>query len=166
MLMPASVFKDEIEQEFRKMSYSEKLLWFDGCIDNYHHEIKEEDEKFAFAIVNKYESLIGYISFRIHWYDSCAYNFGLICFDTIHAKEHTVKYMTSGILDVIRMIESFNLHRIDFRCVGDNPAAKRYIRLIDKFQKTYYRNAVTLTDTLKDREGKYHDTIIFELIRK
>ena len=35
MLVPASMYKEEIEQQFKKIQYSDKYLWYTGSIDNY-----------------------------------------------------------------------------------------------------------------------------------
>ena len=127
MLVPAITYKETIEQEFKKIQYSEKYLWYTGSIDNYDIEVKTEGDKFSFAIVDKSDELygdivIGYISFRVDWYCSMAYNFSLIKFDITQNSPCSTLIMADAIREVIRMIESFNLHKIDFRCVEGNPA--------------------------------------------
>ena len=44
--------------------------------------------------------------------------------------------------------------------VGGNPVEKHY----DKFCKKYHGKKFVLTDAIKDRYGKYHDDIIYEII--
>ena len=44
--------------------------------------------------------------------------------------------------------------------VGGNPVEKHY----DKFCKKYHGKKFVLTDAIKDRCGKYHDDIIYEII--
>lgn len=169
MLIPATMMKTEIEQAFARIAYTDKRMYFDGCIENYTVEIKEEAEKYQFAIVipKKYADgyiLIGFISFRVHFYDSCAYNFGLIRF---HDNDNAKKIMAGAIRQVIRMIDDMNLHRIDFRCVRDNPAADKYAKLMinPKTKENYDCLLHMLVDTFRDRTGEYHDTLIYELIR-
>lgn len=173
MLVPAIQYKEEIEKEFQKIQYSDKYLWYTGSIDNYDIEVKTEGDKFAFAIVESCQ-VIGYISFRVDWYCSMAYNFSLIKFlphyfdnPTQEYKDSTKK-MASAIREVIRMIESFNLHRIDFRCVSGNPARKHYSRICHKVneQGKYNFNLMIFTDNIKDMKGEYHDTLCYELIRR
>lgn len=163
MLVPASTYKETIEYEFKKIQYSDKYLWYTGSIDNYDLEVKTEGDKFAFAIItyiHDREVLVGYVSFRVDWYCSMAYNFSLIKF------LDAPMVMARAIREVMRMIESFNLHRIDFRCVSGNPAESKYwkiLRQVDKAQKYSIRSLI-FTDNIRDTHGKYHDTIVYELI--
>lgn len=172
MLVPAIQYKDEIEKEFQRIQYSEKYLWYTGSIDNYDIEVKTEGDKFAFAIVCQ-EHLIGYISFRVDWYCSMAYNFSLIKFMDIYFDNTKQEYrdstpvMANAIREVIRMIESFNLHRIDFRCVSGNPVWRKYDHLLLWFhRRDWIGNMIVFRDNIRDRQGYYHDTICYELIRR
>lgn len=176
MLVPAITYKEEIEREFQKIQYTDKYLWYTGSIDNYDMEVKTEGDKFAFAIVDAKKCLIGYISFRVDWYCSMAYNFGLIKFvdkeriitDRGIATYNMAPLIASAIREVIRMIESFNLHRIDFRCVSGNPAEEKYDKIVDKIlDKGVYDGSMPIfTDNIRDIHGNYHDTIVYELIRR
>lgn len=165
MLVPAITYKETIEQEFKKIQYSDKYLWYTGSIDNYDMEVKTEGDKFAFAIItyiHSREVLVGYVSFRVDWYCSMAYNFSLIKF------LDAPMVMARAVREVIRMIESFNLHRIDFRCIQGNPAERSYwriLRQIDLTQK-YDIKPLIFTDNIRDYRGNYHDTVCFELIRR
>lgn len=184
MLVPAIQYKEEIGKQFKAIQYSDKYLWYTGSIDNYDIEVKTEGDKFSFAIVYQ-EELIGYVSFRVDWYCSMAYNFSLIKFkDKVEDKEEwvfrydystgehplipTSMIMASAIREVIKMIESFNLHRIDFRCVSGNPAKEKYESICWKIKdKGEYRTHYQIFhDNIKDRQGTYHDTICYELIRR
>lgn len=176
MLVPAITYKETIEQEFQKIQYTDKYLWYTGSIDNYDIEVKTEGDKFAFAIVDAKKCLIGYISFRVDWYCSMAYNFSLIKFvdkERILTDRGIVTYnmtplIASAIREVIRMIESFNLHIIDFRCVSGNPAKKKYdsIVYILALKEDYIPYRIYFRDNIRDRQGNYHDTIVYELIRR
>lgn len=169
MLVPAIQYKETIDQAFQKIQYSDKYLWYTGSIDNYDIEVKTEGDKFAFAIVCR-GRLIGYISFRVDWYCSMAYNFSLIRFSNAFVDMGGVatRIMASAIREVIRMIESFNLHRIDFRCVSGNPAEEKYYKIVMKIvkQRRYKFDEMIFHDNIRDYRGKYHDTICYELIRR
>lgn len=171
MLVPAACYKEEIEKQFKAIQYTDKYLWYTGSIDNYDLEVKTEGDKFAFAIVESCQ-VIGYISFRVDWYCSMAYNFGLIKFLPLYFDNPTQEYkdstkvMASAIREVIRMIESFNLHRIDFRCISGNPAERGYDGILKLFEDKYDIARGVFRDNMKDPYGKYHGTIMFELIKK
>lgn len=165
MLVPAITYKETIEQEFQKIQYSDKYLWYTGSIDNYDLEVKTEGDKFAFAIItyiHDREVLVGYVSFRVDWYCSMAYNFSLIKF------LDAPMVMARAIREVMRMIESFNFHRIDFRCVSGNPARIHYSRISRKIrdQGKYDFNLMVFTDNIRDKQGNYHNTIVYELLRR
>lgn len=173
MLEPASNYKEQIEKAFCREQYSDRLFWYDGSIENYDHEIKTECDKYAYAIVHSGQ-VIGYVSFRVDWYCSTAFNFGLIRFlDTYfdnpeQAYKRTEPIMINAIREIIKLVESFNLHRIDFRCVSGNPAERGYkgiVRTIEKANK-YDIHIVEFIDNIKDRKGEYHNTIMYELIRQ
>jgi hypothetical protein len=169
MLVPAILYKEEIEKQFKTIQYTDKFLWYTGSLDNYDMEVKTEGDKFAFAIVCQ-EHLIGYISFRVDWYCSMAYNFSLIRFSDAFVEIGGVATITIArdIREVIRMIEGFNLHRIDFRCVSGNPAEQKYDKIVDRIldKGVYDCYMPTFKDNIKDTHGKYHDTICYELIRR
>lgn len=164
MIVPAIVYKDEIENQFKRIQYTDKYLWYTGSIDNYNIEVETTENRFAYAIVHN-DHVIGYISFRVDWYCSMAYNFGLVRFADPQDKAATA-VMTSAIMQIIKMILGFNLHRIDFRCISGNPAQRNYDGIIDIIEKTqdYWVNKLIFTDNIKDYKGRYHSTICYELL--
>lgn len=172
MLIPANVYKEQIEKAFAQEQYSDRLMWYDGCIDNYDHEIKTECDKYSFAIVND-NLLIGYVSFRVDWYCSMAFNFSLIKFidsyqdNVTQTCKSSKPIMINAIREIIKMVEGFNLHRLDFRCVSGNPAENGYKGIVKIIKKTgrYNIRIVDFIDNIKDRKGDYHNTIMYELIR-
>ena len=99
-----------------------------------------------------------------------AYNFSLIRFSDAFVEIDGVvtRTMASAIREVIRMIESFNLHRIDFRCVSGNPALEKYDKLMARIimQGKYHVESGAFHDNIRDMQGNYHDTICYELIRR
>lgn len=173
MLQPAIIHKEALVKKFNSILYTDKYLWYAGSIDNYEWEIKEEADKFQYAVIH-HGQIIGFISFRVDWYCSCVYNFGLIKFEDIYSTvdDDFVEYhssmpiMISAIREVIKKIKDFDLHRIDFRCVSGNPAEKGYDGIIEKFDDKYDIRKVHFRDNIKDTHGKYHDTIMYEMIKR
>lgn len=169
MIEPAILYIGELTEAFNRTLYTKERFWYEGGIENYDTEIKEEADKFQYAIT-KYGQLLGYISFRVDWYSSCAYNFGLIKFEDTYDTYELIDYpsapvIASAIREVIRQIESFGLHRIEFRCVGGNPAEKGYDGIIERFHGKYKLRKVDFRDNIRDTQGNYHDTIMYEMIR-
>lgn len=157
MLIPAILRKDEILHEFQKLQYTDDLMYEVGCCDNYMPDIAEEPDKetYQFAIVDSKNKLIGYVSYNIDWYSSQAHRFGLMSFDRgnpLIGKE-LFSIMTN-------LINDLKLHRIEWYMVSGNPVERSY----DKFCEKYNGRKIVLRDTFKDRLGKYHDSITYEII--
>ena len=82
LLIPAAVYKDDIQKLSKQFFYSDKAFYYNGCPMTAPINVADEDEYgelFQYAIINK-DILVGYLSYRIRWYDSCAYAFGLFGF--------------------------------------------------------------------------------------
>ena len=156
MLVPAIIYKDDICKAFRKYAFTDDMIYYIGHLGSSVPTIEEECDGglYQYAIVDN-NKLIGYFGYRIDWYSSCARNFGLFSFDRNNR--------IVGI-DIFRelkkIINEYHIHRIEWRMVGGNPVEKHY----DKFCNKYHGKKFILTDAIKDRFGKFHDDIIYEII--
>jgi hypothetical protein len=157
MLIPAILRRDEILQEFQKLQYTDDLMYEVGSCDNYMPDIADEPNKetYQYAIVNDSGKLIGYIGYYIDWYSSQASRFGLMSFDrgNILIGKELFTIMTN-------LIENLKIHRIEWYMVGGNPVERSY----DNFCSKYHGNKFVFKDVFKDRYGKYHDSITYEII--
>ena len=94
------------------------------------------------------------------------FNSGMI--DVLVTKNHRMYAFDKGniligkalkeIMD--KLINEYHLHRIEWRMIGGNPVERSY----DRFCKKYNGNKYVLKDVFKDRQGKYHDDCIYEII--
>lgn len=157
MLKPAICYKAELESALREYFYTDDMMFYQGCINSYLIEIdyKAEDGNYQYAVVDGDSKLIGYISYRIDYYSSCAYNFGAFSFDRgnpIMGKE------LFNLLE--RLIKQ--CHRVEFRAVSGNPAVKGY----DAFLKRHedIGNKHIFKDEFRDRQGKYRDAYLYEFV--
>ena len=163
MLVPAILFKNQIERYSDELRYSEKMMFYNGCTETGRIQISIDptEGRYQWAIIDENENLIGYISYMIDYFSSNIYGFGLIAFSD------NKQLMASGILEAIRHIKKMNAHRIEWRCVSDNPASYGYDKIIEFMAKSnYICHKHNLTDTFKDAYGKYHSCIIYELIKE
>lgn len=155
MLVPAILYKEQIVKEFQKYFYTTDMLYEMGCMGNWTPNIFDcpDENQFQYAIVDKNKNLIGYLGYSVDWYTSKAYNFGLFSFDRGN--------MVIG-RDVFDKLEDLvsTLHKIEWRAVGGNPACRAY----DNFIKKHNGNKHVLKDSIKDRDGNYHDGIIYEIV--
>lgn len=157
MLVPAILYKEEIQNNFKKYYYTDDMMFETGCMCNWLPDIPEDDEgyKHSYAIVDKEENLIGYIGYTIDWYSKSAYNFGLFSFDRGNP---IIGYAINEVMETL--IKKYHMHRIEWRMIGGNPVEKHY----DKFCKLYNGRKIELKDVFKDREGNYHNDYIYEII--
>ena len=161
MLVPAICYKDQIIRYSDELRYTKKMMFYNGCVETGRMQITEEptEGRYQWAVVDRDNQLVGYIGYQVDYFSSGAYGFGLISF----SDNKTV--MAEGILQAMKHIENMKLHRIEWRCVGDNPAFTRYIKICNRLTD-YDFNKCCLHDIFKDAYGQYHDCWIFELIRK
>lgn len=157
MLVPAITKKNEIEELFKKYFYTTDMFYETGSLNNWIPEItpEGEDGRFQYAIIDSKENLIGYLDYHIHWYNSCASRFGIISFDRGNPIIGEDLYN-----EMIKLICVYKLHRIEWRMIGGNPVQKHYDTFLKKFNGIKH----ILKDAVKDKYGKYHDDIIYEII--
>jgi hypothetical protein len=157
MLVPAILFKDKILEEFKKYYYTEDMMYETGGLTNWLPDIQEETEsgRFQYAIVDSKQKLLGYLDYHIDWYSSCASRFGLISFDRGNPTVGRDLYS-----ELNKLINDYKLHRIEWRMIGGNPVEKHY----DKFCEKYNGTKHVLKDAIKDKFGKYHNDVIYEII--
>jgi len=156
MIVPAILYKEEILKELSDHKYTDDEFYYSGWIGNDLPEItlNSDGSNYQFAIVDN-GKLIGYFSYYMDWYTSCASRFRLFSFDRKNPKIG---------FDVYRELQSLigehHIHRLEWRMIGGNPVEKHY----DNFCKKYNGKKFVLTDVIKDKYGKYHNEIIYEII--
>ena len=156
MLVPAILYKEQIRKEFQKYYYTTDMMYETGCMCNWSPEIAEcpNESQFQYAIVDENEKLIGYLGYVIDWYVSKAYNFGLFSFERGNLQV---------IKDVFEKLEELvsTLHRVEWRAGGGNHACRGY----DNFIKRQNGIKQVLKDSIRDKDGNYHDGIIYEIVK-
>lgn len=114
--------------------------------------LKKEEILHEFQKLQYTDDLI----YGIDWYSSQAYRFGLMSFDKGNP------LIGRALFEIMEnLINKLKLHRIEWGMVSGNPVERHY----DKFCEKYNGRKIVLRDTLKDRLGEYHDSIIYEIIR-
>lgn len=156
MLVPAILYKEEIEKAFSKELYTENYFYYYRyAYGNGLPEIRAEDRLYQYAIVNNEEKLIGYLSY---WIDSNAdtvNNFGLYSFD--NGNFILGKDLFEKLEELIK-----KHHRIEWKMISGNPVKRHY----DKFCNDHNGNVVVLHDVCKDNSGIFHDEYIYEIVKK
>lgn len=157
MLIPAIIKKEEILKNIMEYYYTDDMLLVTGSLENWLPGIQgiPESGHFQYAIVNSKNKLLGFLDYQIDWYSSCAHRFGVFSFDRGNPIIGRDLFN-----EMNKLIYQYKLHRIEWRMVGGNPMEKHYDKFCDSFHGTKH----ILKDVIKDKYGKYHDDIIYEII--
>lgn len=157
MLKPAICFKSEIEDAMKEYFYTDDMMFYQGSINSYLIEINEkgEDGNYQYAVVGADNNLVGYISYTIDYYSSCAYNFGAFSFDRGNPA------MGKELFELLERVVS-NMHRVEFRAISGNPAIKGYDKFLERHKDIGMKH--TFRDEFRDVSGKYHDVYLYEFV--
>ena len=156
MLKPALLYKEQLQEELTKHNYTEDMIYYTGYLGHSLINIAENNDGdlYQYAIVEN-DKLIGYFTYHVNWYDSCASRFGLFAFDRNNRIIGVDVYK-----ELKKLINDYHIHRIEWYMISGNPVERHY----DNFCKKYNGKKLVLTDALKDRCGKYHNSVIYEII--
>lgn len=157
-LVPAVIYKSEIEKKIAEKFYTDDMMYMCGCNANWIPQIDEcpDESLFQYAIIERSTcKLVGYLAYRIDWYSSCAHQFGLFAFES---GKGITKHVFAQVID--DLIHKRHLHRIEWRMVGGNFIESRYDYILKKYNGTKHE----LRDYFKDKDGKYHNDYIYEII--
>lgn len=156
MLRPALLYKEEIQHRMSNYIYDQDMFLYTGslgfCTPNF--ENNDDGTLYQYAIVDN-EKVIGYFTYHVDWYAYCVNNFGLFSFDKGNKIIGTDIYR-----EINKLIYDYKMHRIEWRMIGGNPVEKHY----DKFCKRYNGRKHILRDAIRDRQGCYHDDVIYEIV--
>ena len=154
-LKPAILYKDEILRQMAERNYSDDMFNYTGWLGSSPPDILAETDAstYQYAIVDG-KKLVGYFTYRVDWYSSCAHCFGLFSFERNQAVGITVYR------ELRKLINDYHIHRIEWRMIGGNPVERHY----DRFCRRYGGKKFVLTDVIKDRFGKYHNDVIYEIV--
>ena len=157
MLVPAITKKEELLQAYHLKYYTKEAMFESGWQGINEPNILNDDNGGTeqYAVVDKENKLIGYISFYFDTYAKVAQSFCMICFD-----EGNPIFGRDLYALLKRIIKDYKPHIMEWRMVSGNPVERHY----DSFCKRYDGNKYILKDRFKDRWDNYHDNIIYEII--
>lgn len=165
MLKPAILFKEELQKGFNNLRYSEEAMYYNGCgIEDGNLWIEDSqwsEGVIQYAILDG-DKVVGFISWRVDYYSSNAYNFGLVSFNP----NKPSLAIAMAVKEAINIIRGERIRRCEFGAVQGNPAVNHYDRITNMFRSEYIVDKLTVKEAFKDRKGVYHDRYIYVLIRK
>lgn len=161
MLVPAILYKKQIEDVIRQRMYDDSMFYYTGSInlDTCNISIREPGnthDVFQYAIVDSDKNLVGFLSYYIDWYNMSISRFKLM--NLTDKPNYLVIADTLGELG--RVLVRYNIHRMEWQMVSGNPIQPAY----DKFCEKHNGRKLILKDAFRDRHGKFHDRYIYEIL--
>lgn len=158
MLKPAQLYKEELQTENIKTWYLPENIYYNSSAGSDYIEILEDNYNcHQFVSVDKGNNIIGYISYNINWEVMSVTNLGIISF-----RKGNINFIKDVYQAIINIFEKYNMNRLEWFCVNENPALKSYEKLILKLGGNkcgYFKQCIKLMD------GKIHDCVYFEILR-
>lgn len=157
MLVPAILYKEDIQTLYKAYYYSKDMTYFSGWFGTYEIDIPNDVDGYSFhyAIIDNNNNLIGYFTYKIDWYSSQAYKFGLFTF-----KRNNSLVGLDVRREISKIINQYHIHRIEWCMIGGNPVERHY----DKFCQRYNGKKFIYTDAFRDKNGNYHNNVAYEII--
>lgn len=159
MLKPAQLYEDKLNEKYIGTWYDPKYMYYTGGTGARRIQIPDNNyDNHEFVSVDNDDEVIGFLSYRIDWQAKCVSAFGLINFgdvNTIFSRD-----MIQAIYDIFN---KYHMNRLSWYCFADNPAIKIYRKFIERhggIQCGYLRQDCML------RDGKLHDSVLFEILSK
>lgn len=157
MLKTAQLYQAAIIDRWHEKYYDDNYKWVCGSPGFSQFRFSEDTETaHDFASVDKTGIVIGVISYYTDWVTMSATDLVAINFErgnVIFAKD---LYEV-----IVNIFEKFNLNRLCWSCIADNPAIRGYRHFIEKFggrECGYFRQETRLQD------GKMYDRVYFEIL--
>lgn len=157
MLQPALLHKEEINKRFVGVWYDPNYMWYsmDAGLSIYDPADNSRDHH-QFVSIDKDNNILGVISYSVNWETKSATNLGIMAFERFNL------VFGKDLMQAIHNIFfKYNLNRLTFYSVADNPVVKSYRRFINQYGGTisgYEHQCCMLLD------GKLHDMECYEIM--
>lgn len=159
MLDIAKKYEKEFQDKYIQTWYDDKYQYYrDSSGDRIPQLADNCYDRRDFVSLNKEGEVIGFISYFFNDVNESASQFGAISFD--RSNPIFADDLRQVIADIFF---KFNLNRIEFWCFADNPAIKGYRAFIKRYGG---REVGHLRSSCKLVDGKFHDSVIFEIMKK
>ena len=158
MLIPAIKYKEELNEKFVDLLYSEEMYCFSGYNRSTPYDVCGADNAdvmypiYEYAIINKSNELVGYVKYCIDISTDAVSIMGVISF----GEDLTVA------VDVYKLFKQLTEHRrLEWKAIEGCKAIPAYISLCKKYKGMYFRHY----DVFKDASGNFRDSYEFEILK-
>ena len=156
MLKPALLYKEDLLKSFTKYLYTEDYFLYNGYdCGSVLPNIEPKENLYQFAFVDKHNKPIGFLTYRINSLTDTVCDFGLFSFERGNS--------IIGI-DLFKKLNELiaKHHKVEWCVIEGNPVKKHY----DKFCKMNNGNILHMHDTIRDLDGQYRDSYLYEIINQ
>ena len=155
MLVPAILYKEQIEKEFAKRIYDDKFFFYSGYCHNYFiPQIELSDYRRQYAIVNNdSDRVMGFFAYSIDTNIKSISNLGLYSFD-----EGNIFIIKEVFNELENLLKEY--HRLEWNVICGNPAENGY----DNFCKRHNGTKYIYHDVCIDNHGKLCNSAKYEII--
>ena len=159
MLVPAIKYREQLNEKFVDLLYSEEMYCFSGYNRSAPYIVCNTDNAdviypiYEYAIINKNNELVGYVKYCIDISTDAASIMGVISFND---NDLTVA------VDVYNVFKQLTEHRrLEWKAIEGCKAIPAYISLCKKYKGMYFRHY----DVFKDVSGNFRDSYEFEILK-
>ena len=157
MLKPAQLYEQELQAMNIKNWYQTENIFWHGRAGEGLIELPDNNySSHNFVSIDKYERIIGYITYDIDWESMSVDNFGVISF-----YKGNLLFIKDLYTAICEIFEKYHLNRMSWWCYADNPAIKGYRKFI---RKCGGRECGYTSQSAKFMDGKLHDSVLFEIL--
>ena len=159
MLVPAILYKRDIEERIQMRYYTDELFYFLGGPGATTPNIVDVDDagtNYQYACIID-DTVEGYFGFSYNPETKCihsitAYRFG----------NHKFAFARDVVSMLLRVLNTWDVHKVEWCCIEGNKAKPMY----DKFMKKLggSQNILYHRDVVKDKYGTYHGCYYYEVI--
>lgn len=159
MLKSALLYKDQISDLYLETWYNPEYMYYtmSSGTEQFHFDNNNFDHH-QFASVDDKDNVIGVITYTVDYQAMSATSFGAIAFQKMNGV--FMKDLRQAVEDIFF---KYNMNRLAFYAVADNPAVRGYKNFVKRYGGTicgYEHECCKLMD------GKLHDYISFEIMAK
>lgn len=155
MLKPAQNYRGDLNDKHVDCWYDPKYMYARSSVCSYEIDIPNDNEHEHCFVSVQCGCVIGYISYTVDWTARSAEDLFIENFEI--GNPLFIKDAFTAICDIF---EKYNLNRLEWTCIADNPVIKGYRRFIEKCNG---REVGTLKDKVMLEDGKLHDLVYFEI---
>lgn len=162
MLKSAQLYEGQLKKKVLECWYDERYKYYDCQPGNLKVDIPDNNVyTHIFVSVDEEDNIVGLINYSLDWVTMTAYQLGIIGFaDNFKNRLLFAKDIIKAIDDIFI---KYNLNRLSWYVVEDNPVIKSYRKYIEKVGG---KECGRFRQNVKLQDGKMHNEVSFEILKE